>query len=308
MDQVAEGIVRVTFDLPFGIDHVHCYLLRSRSGGWILVDTGLGSRDPERVWRPVLDTLDGPVESIVVTHMHPDHVGGARDVAELTGAPVFQAREDYEQCVRAWGPDRSAARLAEFWVAHGLPAAQAEAVVNDSERLAAAVHFARDPRPLEAGDQLDGWRIEQLRGHADAHIVLVRDGVLIAGDTILAGITPIIGLYPASRPDPLGDYLETLERLESMSLRVAFPGHRTPIADPADRARQIKLHHAERLDLARSALEGRPATAYDVSLALFDGELSPGQRRFALAESLAHLERLVFTERARRVERGYVAA
>jgi len=46
---------------------VHCYLLRSTSGGWILVDTGLGSRDPEANWRPVLDELDAPIEQIVVT-------------------------------------------------------------------------------------------------------------------------------------------------------------------------------------------------------------------------------------------------
>jgi glyoxylase-like metal-dependent hydrolase (beta-lactamase superfamily II) len=100
---VEKGVRRITFALPFGIDHVHCYLLRSSSGGWILVDTGLGSVDPEAQWRPVLDELDAPIEQIVVTHMHPDHVGGARDIQELTGAPVLQGREDYDQCVAAWG-------------------------------------------------------------------------------------------------------------------------------------------------------------------------------------------------------------
>src|SRR5581483_10782948 len=119
LEEVADGVLRVTFDLPLGIDHVHCYLLRSSDGGWTLVDTGLGSRDPERRWRPVLAALDAPVERIVITHMHPDHVGGARDVAELTGAPVLQGREDYAQCVRAWGSERSLPRLAEWWETHG---------------------------------------------------------------------------------------------------------------------------------------------------------------------------------------------
>src|SRR5438034_453754 len=135
MVDIEQGVSRVTFDLPFGIDHVHCYFLRSSSGGWILVDTGLGSRDPEARWRPVLEQL-------------------------------------------------------------------------------------------EAGDVIDGWRVEVLRGHADGHIVLLRDGVMIAGDVILGGITPAIGLYPNSRPDPLGDYFETLDRIEQLAPRVAYSGHK----------------------------------------------------------------------------------
>src|SRR3954447_1877123 len=120
MVKVEKGVRRVTFSIPFGIDHVHCYLLRSSNGGWILVDTGLGTRDPEARWRGVLDELGAPIEAIVVTHLHPDHVGGARDIAELTGAPVFQGRVDHEQCVRAWG-ERSSQRFADYWLAHGMP-------------------------------------------------------------------------------------------------------------------------------------------------------------------------------------------
>ena len=56
---------------------------------------------------------------------------------------------------------------------------------------------------------------------------------MIAGDTILGGITPAIGLYPNSRPDPLGDYLETLHRIEALAPRIAYAGHKEPILDPA---------------------------------------------------------------------------
>jgi glyoxylase-like metal-dependent hydrolase (beta-lactamase superfamily II) len=304
MVDIEEGIRRATFSLPFGIDHVHCYFLRSASGGWTLVDTGLGSRDPERRWRPVLDELDAPVERIVVTHLHPDHVGGARDVAELTGAPVLQGREDYAQCVQAWGR-RDPQRFADYWVSHGMPAGEVTGIMQENERLLEAVHWARDPVLLEAGDDVDGWRIEVLRGHADGHIVLLRDGVLIAGDTILAGITPAIGLYPNSRPDPLGDYLETLGRIIELDPRVAYAGHKDAIQDPAGRAREILEHHRERLGGTVAALDGRPLSAYEVSLTLFERDLSPTLRRFATAESLAHLEHLVRAGRAERLEGGY---
>ena len=177
----------------------------------------------------------------MVTHMHPDHVGGARDVAELTGAPVYQGRIDHAQCAVAWG-ERNPERFAEYWALHGMPRDDGRRDRRRVGRLVDAVHWVEQPdRLLDAGDEVDGWRVEVLPGHADGHIVLERDGVVIAGDTILMGITPAIGLYPNSRPDPLGDYLSSLRWFEERAPRVAYTGHREPVTDPAGRAAEIAV-------------------------------------------------------------------
>ena len=150
VEELESGIHRVTFDLPFGLDHVHCYFLRSSNGGWILVDTGLGTRDPEARWRPVLDELDAPVERIVVTHMHPDHVGGAADAAGVTGAPVWQGREDYAQCVQAWG-NRDPERFVAYWESHGMPPSQVHGIAQESDRLNSAIHWVTRPGAARCG-------------------------------------------------------------------------------------------------------------------------------------------------------------
>jgi len=308
VEELEPGIRRATFRLPLGIDHVHVYALDSSDGGVTLVDTGLGSRDPEARWRPVLDAIGAPVDRIVVTHLHPDHVGGAADVAALTRAPVMQGREDYAICLRAWGPEWDPERFAAFWRANGMPESEVAGLGGDSARLGEAVHWQPDPQLLDPGDEVDGWRVEVLRGHADGHIVLVRDDVLIAGDTILDPITPAIGLYANGRPDPLADYFETLRRIEELNPRIAYSGHGVPIERPADRARTIAAHHRERLDRALASLDGRPVSAYEVAGSLFRPDLPLQQRRFAVAEALAHLVYLVGEGRAARADGGFVAA
>ena len=139
-----------------------------------------------------------------------------------------------------------------------------------------------------------------LPGHADGHIGFLREGVLITGDHLLPDITPAVGVYPESRPDPLGTYLASLERTIELAPRLALPAHGEPIDDPAGRAREIVVHHHERLEETRGALVPEPRTGYEVSLRLFPGALAASQRRFAVAETLAHLDRLVGAGEARR--------
>jgi glyoxylase-like metal-dependent hydrolase (beta-lactamase superfamily II) len=301
MQRMESQVRRVTFPLPLGIDHVHCYLLPREDGSWIAVDAGLGVPDATERWASELEQLDGHVARIVVTHFHPDHVGAAAELAALTGAPVHQGAEDYAQCVRTWGEPRHELVPADLR-ANGVPEDEIDVFREQAVALRRLVHFARDPAPLVDGDSVDGWEVLHLPGHADGHLGLVRDGVLIAGDALLASITPNVGLYPESRPDPLGDYLGSLRRIAGLEPRVAYGGHGAAIDDPAGRARELIGHHEARLEQAAAALDGEPRTAYEVSHSLWPETLSPALRRFALAETRAHLEYLVLRDGARRTD------
>jgi glyoxylase-like metal-dependent hydrolase (beta-lactamase superfamily II) len=282
-----DGIQRLTLPLPTGPKHVHCYLVDGT-----LFDTGLGLG--EAPWE------SAAVQRIAITHFHPDHVGGAAAAAAATGAPVFQGGLDYAQCERVWGSKDWPERMAAWFASHGVPSDLVEDLIEQGHAFAPFVRYALDPDLLYEGSTLAGWDVVELPGHADGHLGFLRAGVLIAGDHLLQAISPAIGLYPESRPDPLGDYLGSLERTIELAPRIVYPGHGEPIRDAAGRARELIAHHRRRLDETAAALSGDSRTAYEISLGVFGAELGPTQRRFAVAETLSHLERLVREGRAAR--------
>jgi glyoxylase-like metal-dependent hydrolase (beta-lactamase superfamily II) len=296
---LADDVRRLTVPLPVRPGHVHLYLLRDKEG-WTLVDAGLSLPDLERLLASAARELDAPIARIAITHFHPDHVGGAERAAALSGAPVWQGVLDYEQCAGVWGNPRWPSRIAAWFREHGVPAPVADELVEQGALFAPFIRFARDPNPLRDGDRIAGWDVLELPGHADGHLCLLRRGVLVAGDHLLEPITPAVGLYPDGRPDPLGDYLASLERTIELAPRLALPGHGDPLEDPVGRARGLIRHHRERLDATAAVLDGAPRSAHEVSLGLFGADLAPAARRFAVAETLSHLERLRREERAER--------
>src|SRR5690348_7324282 len=146
--EVEPGILRVTLPLPSGPKHVHSYLLAGDEG-WTLVDTGLGLPEPR--WADILARVDGPVGRIFITHMHPDHVGGAEAAAAATGAPVFQGRLDYAQCERVWGSSDWPERIADWFLVNGVPPDVAEELIESGHVFADFVRFAWHPTLVEAG-------------------------------------------------------------------------------------------------------------------------------------------------------------
>ncbi len=285
--ELEDGVRRVTLPLPTGPRHVHCYVIDGT-----LFDTGLGLGAVP--WGEL------EVERIAITHFHPDHVGGAAAASKATGARVSQGKLDYAQCERVWGSHDWPERIAAWFRSHGVPAPVADELIVQGHAFAPFIRYSPDPELLEEGDLVGGWEAIELPGHADGHTGFLRDGVLIGGDHLLERISPAVGLYPESRPDPLGDYIRSLQRTIDLAPRVVYPGHGDPLHDPAGRARKLLKHHRNRLDACAYSLAAEPRSGYEVSLALFGSDLAPTQRRFAVAETLSHLERLVCEGRAAR--------
>jgi glyoxylase-like metal-dependent hydrolase (beta-lactamase superfamily II) len=303
VQDLGDGVHRVTQPLPWALDHVHCYAVDD-ADGWTLIDCGLGTPGTGRRWVEALALLGHPhVRRIVITHYHPDHIGASTRLAELTGAEeIVQGRRDRDLTVRTWLDPGSGERFGRYLLRHGMPREDAERSAGEEDTLPIApvepTHLVDEGDGLDlAGEPFD---VLVLPGHADGHIALLgrQSGRLFGGDVLLDEITPNVGRWDDNDPDPLGRYLETLARIEELAPAVVFPGHRNVIERPAARAQEIAVHHAVRLDEHERALRAGARSAYEVAQHVWGGRLGFHEQRFALAEALAHLERLEVMGRA----------
>lgn len=303
------GILRITQPLPWALDHVHCYAVAD-PGGWTIVDAGLGTPGTIDRWRRALAQLGNPpVRRVVVTHYHPDHLGCAAALVELTEAEeVVQGDLDARLAQLAW-VETPVETFEEYLRLHGMPDELAEASATAEARM--PVTPVTPTRLVEPGDRLEvggaTYEVLHLPGHADGHIGLIdRDsGRLFGGDVVLMRITPNIGRWEDTERDPLGRYLATLDLLDAVEPAIVYPGHHEPITEIRRRTAELRSHHAARLDRAEGALRDGPLTTYEVARRLWATEgFSLHEQRFALVEALAHLERLVVQGRAHELRPG----
>lgn len=300
--EIAPGIIQVQLPLPFALRSVNCYLLREPDG-WTVVDTGLHTADGEAAWRAAFAELGirpGEIRRIVLTHFHPDHYGMAGWLQALSGAPVLISPRDAEQTREVWElpEDADDPTLAHFRL-HGVPDELTSTIVSAVGTLRSGTLPHPTLSLIRPGEQITiGGRAcaaIHAPGHSDGQLIFFAagDGLLLCGDHVLIKITPHIGWWPNSEPDPLGRYLASLEELETLPVRLALPGHGRLIDDWPGRLRALRQHHEERLQAMLQAV-GAAASAYEVAVRVFDmPRYTPHEIRFAVAETIAHLELLV---------------
>lgn len=306
---LGDGVHRVTMPLPWALDHVHCYALEAPEG-WTIIDAGLGTPGTVRRWQDVLAQLGSPtIHRLVITHYHPDHIGCGAALADLVEpAELVQGRADAALSRNAW-VDIDVEGIYAHMHGHGMTPEMAREAADDE--AASPVRIPEPTRLVDEGDVVrvgdEDFRVLHLPGHADGHIALLGadSGRLFGGDVILATISPNVGRWEDTDFDPLGRYFATLERLAELAPTVVYGGHRAPIEDVPGRAREIRLMHDDRLQIAVDALRGGAESAMDVAAVIWPNGHGMHERRFALVEALAHLERLVADGRATMSDDGF---
>ncbi len=303
--EVAPGVFWLRMKLPFQLNHINLWLIDD-GDGWTIVDTGVNDEATKASWEQVFASRLGgrPVTRVIVTHLHPDHVGLAGWLVERFDCPLLMSRTDYLLCrtlVMDTGKEAPEEGI-RFYRAAGFPE---EAIAKYRERFGGfgmGVHrLPQSFRRLREGDVLTigarEWRIVTGAGHAPEHVCLhcPELNVVISGDQILPRISSNVSVFP-TEPDanPLQDWLDSCARLRDLLPAdvLVLPAHNEPFRNARKRLQDLIDGHEEGMrklvDLCRE-----PKRAVDVFPALFRSRITGGNYIMATGESLAHLNCLV---------------
>jgi glyoxylase-like metal-dependent hydrolase (beta-lactamase superfamily II) len=303
--EVAPGVRWLQMPLPFSLNHINLYLIED-GDGWAIVDTGIRDEGVQETWEEIFaNEMDGkPVTKVIVTHMHPDHIGNAGWLCRRWDVELFISRTEFYHSRGVMAEqDRGFSEVAmRFYHRSGL-----DQKVMDEIRDAGTGNYKRTTELLPFGYRrlLDGdtlrlgdrdWEVITGSGHSPEHVCLyARDlDVLISGDQVLPRITSNVSVHPMEpEENPMKFWIASHHKFKGLpSTAYVLPAHNRPFYGLHDRLDYLIHHHEDRMEaLEEACMEGQ--IAVDLLPVLFERELDSFQMMLAIGECYAHLHCLM---------------
>jgi glyoxylase-like metal-dependent hydrolase (beta-lactamase superfamily II) len=321
--EILPGLKWLRLPLPYLLGHINVWLIQDEHGGddngWAIVDTGVFTSATRDVWDNTFsDNLDNaPITKVLVTHMHPDHVGCAGWLCKRFDIELFMSRDEYLLCrilvsdtgtpaphegrrfyQGAGFSEENMFRYLEMFGGFGKVVAP----------LPQSYHRLHQARPVDIGEHQ--WQVITGHGHSPEHACLFCPelNVLISGDQILPTISPNVSVFPTEpTANPLSGWFESLHRLKDLLPDdvLVLPAHGKPFRGVKYRLDALIEEHETGLDKLRKLCR-RPQRAVDVFPTLFKSEITKNNLIMATGEAIAHLNYLLYAGelQVRKIENG----
>jgi len=317
--EVAPGVHWIHMPIPYTpLDHINLWALDD-GAGWAVVDAGTRTEETVATWRELFANAGKRGETrsltrVLITHMHPDHVGMAGWLTRKFGIALWMTQLEYlncrvllSDCAREAPPDAIAFYQRAGWSEDALQAYRARFgnFGRHIHTMPDSFHRLHDGQELRIGAHV--WRVIVGSGHSPEHACLHCPDLklLISGDQVLPRISSNVSVHPLEpEANPMRDWLTSLEKIkhavdDDVLVLPSHGGCFRGLHARIDALARGQQHALERL-LATLA---QPRRAVDVFGALFARPIS--ESSFALlgmatGESLACLNYLMHAGQVRR--------
>jgi len=310
IEQVAPLVWSVPIDFGHSpVRYTFSYLVKNEAGQCIVIDPGWES---ELGWSQLEAELAqagvalADIVGIVVTHLHADHLGMAKLLAERTGAWIGMHPMEGKTMGEYPSVEYAVARDSEWSRRVGVPDDQMELTVITPDAVEYTHELARPTLLLQNGDYipLEGRRLRVVftPGHTSGHICIVDEDseLIFTGDHVLPRITPNVGMTSYPDNDSLGEYYASLELMPEWDDFEVCPAHEYRFRGLATRSAELRDHHLARSQEMLDALAGTDGLtvwqiAERISWARGWAGLNGLNLRAALYETAAHITYLTRT-------------
>jgi glyoxylase-like metal-dependent hydrolase (beta-lactamase superfamily II) len=306
-ERVIPGVWRLRLPLPFpGVPHCNAWAVAS-GHGVVLFDCGMHEPGSLAHLERAMDQVNLRLEHVrllVCTHAHIDHYGQAATIMKRSGCELWM-HPNHEHATRA-AEDPEAVIQQRIEIARSAGVPPEPLLEWESRRregpsgIAALIEPHRPLLPgVEVRSDLGAWLVIETPGHAPSHVCLFQPErrLLISGDHLLGRISLYYD-YGYS-PDPVGEYLHSLDAVEAFGARLVLPGHGRTFADVDAHIDATRALVDERLELLLRALRERgPMTAFDAVPAVHGAVPTAATASWWVQETLCYLRHLEVTGRA----------
>ncbi len=298
VDEIQKKLYRIIVPLPGSpLKDLNSYVIKGEDRN-LIIDTGFNRSVCLDAMQNGLVELDIDLSrtDFMLTHMHADHTGLVSRLA-TPSSKIYFSRID----ARVFDDDHSWQSLIDFAKLNGFPAEELKKALANHPGLKYSpakkpvFTLLDDGAIIECGD----YRLQCIAtpGHTQGHMCLYdrEHQIFFSGDHVLFDITPHIESWSYA-VNSLSDYLQSLDNVYRLPVKLVLPGHRNFSGNLQDRVNEIKQHHHERAEEVLTVLEEKSMNAYEIAARMTWDIDCPtwqdfpiAQRWFATGEAIAHL-------------------
>jgi glyoxylase-like metal-dependent hydrolase (beta-lactamase superfamily II) len=307
-ERVLPGVFRLRLPLPWpGVPHCNAWAVKV-GDGFVLFDTGMHQPDSFSQLERALAICNLRLEDlrlVVCTHAHSDH-GQAATLVEQTGCELWMHPNHEHMTRMAEDPEAVYARRIEVARQSGVPEEPlrryASQLSSRESGIAGVIEPDRDlVNGVTIGSDLGDWIVYETPGHAPSHVCMFQPErrLLISGDHLLGRISLYFDY--GYTPDPVGEFLSSLDTVERLGARLCLAGHGRTFTDVYAHIQGNRKLVGERLESVLEAVSREPLSAFDIVPHVYGDALSQQNAHWLLSKILSYLTHLQATGLLRRI-------